>query len=72
VPLRPGQVVRLRALALNAADLRPLARNLSFEAIKNGTCKVGHNWYSNYVVRTTFFLPSICLMVIKEINGHVQ
>lgn len=30
---KPGQVVRLRALALNAADLRPLARNLSFEVM---------------------------------------
>eukprot|EP00435_Cladocopium_sp_Y103_P033341 s1397_g8.t1 len=30
---KPGQKVRLRALALNAADLRPLARNLSFEVM---------------------------------------
>lgn len=30
---KPGQVVRLRALALTAADLRPLARNLSFEVM---------------------------------------
>ena len=31
---RPGQVVRLRAVALTTADLRPAQRNVTLEAVR--------------------------------------